>query len=196
MSKSQFANLSGWAFVLGSLAFMISFMADSFAASLLSSILLAVGSLGLRACYGERAGSFGRNILLLGVIEPILMYIVVAYMALMYSSGNLTIAQFEARGLWILIFGGPAISLLGLTLFGLAALLRKPMPRRNGLPVVAGIWYPVVYFFQAGYIFTHHGQYPQQYDAAIQIIFLIQFLVLYALGGALVRDTSEQMATA
>jgi hypothetical protein len=196
MSKAQFITLSGWVFILGSLAFMISFMADSFAASLFSSILLAVGMLSLRAGYGEQAGSFGRSILLLGASGPILMYIIVAYLARLYHAGTLTDTQMETRGLWILIFAGPAIPLLSLTLFGLTAVRSKPMSRLNGLPLIAGIWYPVVYFFLSGYSFTHRGEYPLLSDAAIQITFLIQFLVLYALGGVLVVDTSEQMATA
>jgi hypothetical protein len=152
--------------------------------------------LGLRAGYSKQAGSFGRSILLLGASGPILMYIVIVYMAVMYHSGHLTGTQMETKGLWILIFAGPAIPLLSLTLFGLTALRSKPMSRLNGLPLIAGIWYPVVYFFLSGYSFTHRGEYPLLSDATIQITFLIQFLVLYALGGVLVIDTSEQMATA
>lgn len=199
MSKSELIKLSGWAFVLASFGF-ITILANSdsltFAGSVISSILLAAGMLGLRWCYGEQVGSFGRSILLLGVIGPILLYIVIASMAFMYRSGNLTVAQFEAKGLWILIFGGPAIALLGLTLFGLAALRSKPMARLNWLPVFAGIWYPVVYFFLAGYLFTHDGEYPGQYHAAMQMIFLIQFLSLCVFGASLVTNTSQEMATA
>jgi len=196
MSKSEFIKLSGWAFILGSFAFITSILADSFAGSVITAILLAVGMLGLRARYGERIGSFGRNILLLGVIGPILLYIVIASMAFMYRSGNLTVAQFEAKGLWILIFGGPAIALLGLTLFGLASLRSKPMARLNWLPVFAGIWYPVVYFFLAGYLFTHYGEYPGQYHTAIQGMFSIQFLALCVFGFILITDTRQEMATA
>jgi hypothetical protein len=152
--------------------------------------------LGLRARYGEHAGSFGRNILLLGVIGPILLCIVIASMALIYRSGNLTDAEVEAKGLWIVIFGGPAISLLGLTLFGLAALRRKPMPRLNWLPAFAGIWYPVFYFFLAGYLFTHNGVYPGQYQMAFNIMHLMQFLALCALGAVLASDTPREMTTA
>lgn len=195
MSKSQLIKLSGWAFILGSFAFIISFLADSFSGSVITSILLAVGMLGLRARYGERTGSFGRNILLLGVIGPILLYIAIASMAFMYRSGNLTVAQFEAKGLWILIFGGPAISLLGLTFFGLAALGSKPMARLNWLPVFAGIWYPVFYFFLAGYLFTHNGVYPGQYEIAFNMMHLIQFLALCALGSILVTNAPQETAT-
>jgi len=152
--------------------------------------------LGLRARYGEHAGRFGKNILLLGVIGPILLGIVIASLALIYRSGNLTETQVEAKGLWIVMFGGPAVVLPGLTLFGLEALHSKPMPGLNWLPALAGIWYPVFYFFLAGYLFTHHGAYPGQYQTAFNIINLIQFFALCALGAFLIRGTSKEMATA
>jgi hypothetical protein len=199
MTKAEFSKLSGMAFIAGSFAFItILSGSDPLAlpGSVISTLLLAAGMLGLRARYGEHAGSFGRNILLLGVIGPILLCIVIASMALMYRSGNLTDAEVEAKGLWILIFGGPAISLLGLTLFGLAALGRKPMARLNWLPAFAGIWYPVFYFFLAGYLFTHHGVYPGQYQMAFNIMHLMQFLALCVLGSFLVANTPQEMATA
>lgn len=199
MTKAEFSKLSGLAFIAGSFAFItILSGSDPLAipGSVISAILLAVGMSGLRVRYGEHAGSFGRNILLLGVIGPILLCIVIASMALIYRSGNLTDAEVEAKGLWIVIFGGPAVVLLALTLFGLTALRKKPMSRLNGLPVLAGIWYPVFYFFLAGYLFTHNGVYPGQYQMAFNIVHLIQFLALCALGSILVTDASEKMATA
>jgi hypothetical protein len=117
-------------------------------------------------------------------------------MALMYRSGNLTDAEIEAKGLWILIFGGPAISLLGLTLFGLVALSSKPIARFNWLTIFAGIWYPVFYFFLAAYLFTHKGGYPGQYQMAFNIMHLMQFLALCALGASLITDTFRETATA
>jgi hypothetical protein len=149
MSKSQLIKFSGWAFILGAFAFitMLSGSSVQILGSEISAILLAVGLLGLRARYGERAGSFGRNILLLGASGPI--FLVIAIVQGLF--GILTVAQME-KGLWILLLGGPAISLLGLTLFGLVALRSKPMHRWNWLPVFAGIWYPVLYFFAAGYL--------------------------------------------
>ena len=198
MSNSELIKLSGWAFIAGAFAFLtILSGSDPIAlpGSVISALLLAVGMFGLRAHYGERAGSLGRNMLLLGMFGPILWVIVIASMAFMYSSGNITTTHVE-EGLWILIFGGPAITLLSLTLFGLSALFRKPLPRLNWLPIFAGIWYPAIYFFLAAYLFTHDGEYPGQYQAAMQIIFLIQFLAVCALGFVLTSDTAEEMAAA
>jgi len=192
MSKSEFIKFSGWTFIAGALAFItILSSSDPLAipGSVISALLLAAGMLSLRAGYVETVSRFGSNILLLGVMAPVLLIIAIASMALV------TIAQIE-EGFWILIFVGPAISLLGLTLFGLTALRSKPMPRLNWLPAFAGIWYPVAYSFLAGYLFTHHGKFPQEYYPVIQIVFLIQFLALCAFGAVLVADTSQEIATA
>jgi hypothetical protein len=195
MSKSQFIKLSGWAFILGSFAFIMSILADSLAASVISSILLAVGLLGLRTRYSENAGNFGRNILLMGVMGMVLLYMVLMSLWVLY------VLQIQAlrnpnQNLWILLFGGPAVVLLALTLFGLTALRSKPMARLNWLPVFAGIWYPVIYFFIFGYIFANNGVYPAQYQTAMNMISTIQFLALCVLGFVLVSDTPQEMATA
>ena len=194
MSKSELIKLSGWAFIAAALAFLTILTGSDLLAipgSEISAILLAIGLLGLRACYGEYVGGFSRNILLLGASGPILLVIVIA----MGLSGILTETQIT-KGLWILLFGGPAITLLGLTLFGLSALISGPMARFNWLPIFAGIWYPVVYFFLAGYLFTHNGVYPGQYQIAFNIIHLIQFLALCVFGASLISHTSQEMATA
>jgi hypothetical protein len=153
----------------------------------------------LRARHGENAGGFGRTILLVSVIGMILLYL--ALMLLVLAVLVLPAIRFQAEslvqsGLWILLFGGPAIILLGLTLFGLAALRNKPISRLNWLPVIAGIWYPVFYFFVFGYLFTNNGEYPAQYQTGFNMLFLIQFIALCALGSILITDSPQNMATA
>jgi hypothetical protein len=190
LSQSRLIKWSGWAFILGAFAFL-TFVGGSEALTLpgseLSAILLAVGLLGLRARYGEHVGSFGRNILLLGASGPFLLVIVIA----MWLAGIITEAQIT-KGLWILLFGGPAISLLGLTLFGVVALRSRPMSRWYWLPVVTGIWYPVAYLFLEGYLFTHEGVYPQEYHSAIQTMLLIQCLALCLLGFIVLTDSRQE----
>lgn len=194
MSKPELIKWSGWAFIAGALTF-ITILSNSDPISIpgseISAILLAVGLLGLRARYGEHIGGFGKNSLLLGASGPFLLVIFIA----LGLAGILTVTRIT-EGFWILIFGGSTMALLGLTLFGLAALVSKPMARLNWLPVVAGIWYPVFYFFLAGYLFTHNGVYPGQYQTAFNVIYLIQFLALCVLGASLITDTSRETATA
>jgi hypothetical protein len=198
MSKSKLIRLGGWTFILGSFAFITILSSSNsltFVGSVLSSILLAAGLLSLQARYGENAGGFGRNILLVGVIGTVLMYVVFALLYL--GIQVLSVIQFQApEAFWILLYVGPAVALIGLTLFGLAALRSKPMARLNWLPVFAGIWYPVFYFFLAGYLFTNHGKYPGQYQTAFEMMWLVQFIALFALGIIQVADSPQEMAMA
>jgi hypothetical protein len=199
MTKSQLIKFSGWAFILGGFGFATILTGSdpiAFTGLVISSILLAVGLTGLRARYGENAGGFGRNILLIGVIATVLFYFGLATLAFLSSSGIVPGDELAAKGLWILIFGGPAVVLLALTLFGLSAIRRKLMVRLNWLPVFTGIWYPAVYIFLAVYLFTHNGEYPGQYHSAIQMMFLIQFLALCVFGASLVDNTPQETATA
>jgi len=199
MSKPELIKRSGWVFVAGAFAF-ITLLSGSdpiaIPGSVVSAILLAVGMSGLRAAYGERVGSFGKGMLLLGMSGPALWIICIVSIALIYRSGNLTDAEIDAKGLWIVIFVGPAISLLGLTLFGLTALRSKPMPRLNWLPVFAGIWYPVTYILFSVYDISHKGVFPDQYLPALVLIVVIQFLTLCILGFVLIDDSSKELATA
>jgi len=190
---SKLIKSNGWAFIYGGVSFATVLTGSDpivFAGLEISAILLALGLLGLRARYGEQVGGFGRNILLLGASGPFLLVIVIA----MGLFGILTDTQIT-NGLWILLFGGPAVSLLGLTIFGLTALRSKPMSRLDWLPVFAGIWYPVFYFFLAGYLFTHHGVYPGQYQTVFNMLHLMQFLALCVFG-AVLNDSPQEMATA
>ena len=199
MSKPELIKRSGRLIIASAFAFitlLIGWDPIAIPGSVVSAILLAAGMSRLRAAYGERAGSLGRSMLLLGMFGPILLCIVIASMALVYSSRNLTNAEIDAKGLWIVIFGGPAISLLGLTLFGLTALRSKPMPRLNWLPVLAGIWYPVTYVLFSIYDISHKGVFPDQYLPALVLMVVIQFLVLCILGFVLMGDSSKELATA
>lgn len=193
MSKPELIKKSGWAFIASAIAFITLLSGwDPIAipGSVVSAILLAVGMSGLRAAYGERAGSFGRSMLLLGMLGPVLWVIAIASMAITVTKTQVT------EGLWVLIFVGPAISLLGLTLFGLAALRNKPMPRLNWLPLFAGIWYPVTYILFFVYDISRKGVFPDQYLPELELMIVIQFLVLCILGAVLIDDSSKEMATA
>ena len=198
MSKSESIKVSGWFFVAGAFAF-ITILSSSYniqnPGSVLSSMLLTVGISGLQSAYGERAGRFGRAMLLLGMLGPVIWLIVIASMAFMHSLGILTETH-VSEGLWVLLFIGPAISLLGLALFGLTALVSKPMPRRNWLPLLTGIWYPVAYILFSIYDISHKGVFPDQYVPVIVLTVVIQFIMLCSLGFTLIEDSSKELVTA
>jgi hypothetical protein len=191
MSKPELIKRSGWAFVAGAFAF-ITLLSGSdpiaIPGSVVSAILLAVAMSSLRKGYGEHIGGLGRNTLLLGMSGPALWVIGIVFIALMG-------VEAVEQGLWVLIFVGPAISLVGLTLFGLTALRSKPMPRLNWLPVFAGIWYPVTYVLFSVYDISHKGVFPDQYLPALVLIVVIQFLALCVLGFVLIDDSSKELAT-
>ena len=193
MSKSESIKSSGWFFIAGAFAF-ITILSNSDAiqipGSVVSTLLLAAAMSGLRAGYRDTMSRFGRNLLLLGVLAPILWGIVIVSMALTVKRNRVE------EGLWVLLFVGPAISLLGLALFGLAALRSKPMPRLNWLPVFAGIWYPVTYVLFSVYDISHKGLFPDQYLPALVLMVVIQFLTLCILGFVLIDDSSKELATA
>jgi hypothetical protein len=194
MSKPELIKSSGWFLVAGAFAFLtILTGSDPIAipGSVVSSIPLAVGMSRLRAAYGETVGRLGRSFLFLGMLAPVLWFIVMGSMPII----GVTETQIS-EGLWVLIFAGPAISFLGLTLFGLAALISRPMHRSNWLPVFAGIWYPVTFTLFSIYDIAHKGVFPDQYLPELVLMMVIQFLALCILGFVLIDDSSKELATA
>lgn len=194
MSKPELIKKSGWMFIAGALAFItILTGSDPIAipGSVVSAILLAVGMSSLRAAYGETIGRLGRSFLFLGMLGPVLWCIGMGSM-LIFGVTDTQVSE----GLWVFLFLGPAISLLGLALFGVAALRAKPMPRLNWLPVFAGIWYPVTFTLFSVYDISHQGAFPDQYLPELVLMMVIQFLALCILGFVLIDDSSKEMARA
>jgi hypothetical protein len=191
VSKPELIKRSGWLFIAAAFAF-ITILSNSdpisIPGSLVSAILLTPAMSNLRIGYGERIGYLGRNSLLLGMSAPALWVIGIVFMALMGEEA-------VGKGWWVLLFAGPAISLLGLTLFGLTALFSKPMARLNWLPVLAGIWYPVTYTLFSVYDIAHKGMFPDPFVPELVLITAIQFLALSSLGIVLISDSSKKLAT-
>ena len=192
MSKPDLIKKSGCFFVAGAFAF-ITILSNSdpisIPGSLVSAILLAVGMSSLRRGYGERISRLGGNMLLLGMSGPALWVIGIVFMA---TAG----AEAVGKGLWVLLFVGPAISLLGLTLFGLTALVSKPMSRLNWLPLLTGIWYPVTYVLFSIYDISRKGVFPDQYVPQLVLMMVIQFLALCILGFVLIDNSSRELVIA
>ena len=198
MSKPQAIKLSGWAFMLGSFGFLAvnnDSMAVSFASLVISSILLSIGMLGLRTGYGDRVGGFGRTMLLLGVLGMVLVFLCVGVLYRVQPQIQIGNARIET---WLLLYEVPAIGLLGLALYGLAALRRKPMAGLNWLPLATGVWYPAAYSFFFFYFVSHNGiwQYVEQIYWVFNMMLIMQFATLCLFGFILNADTREEMATA
>jgi hypothetical protein len=179
----------------GFVAILNDSMATSFIALVISSILLSVGMVGLRAGYADRVGSFGRNILLLGVLGMVLACVSLGVLYAIQPQIQIGNARIET---WLLLYGVPAIGLLGLALFGLVALRRKPMAGLKWLPVATGVWYPAAYSFFFLYFLSHNGvwQYVEQIYWLFSLMMLMQFATLCGFGFMLSADTRDEMATA
>jgi hypothetical protein len=142
--------------------------------------LLVFGVLGLRNRYGKRVGNFGKNILLVGaVLGPLTSIIGFFLMAI--------------DPFWFMVYAGPAVLFLCLTLFGVAALRAKPMPRGNGLPVLAGLSYPaMIMFYIISSIMTGDWTGSSVPGAVYIILITIQGIALLALGTILKADVPEE----
>ena len=199
MSKPELIKKSGWAFIAGAMAF-VTILSNSdpvaFPGSWISALLLAAGLLSLRAGYSDTLSRSGRNILLKGAVGAALWDLVIVSLIVMAGAGLLHGTQAQGQRFWIVVFGGPAVPLLALTLFGLNALRTKPMSRSNWLSILAGIWYSAVYFSLFVYLISHNGVLPEQYWPLVKFTFAIQFFALFVFGVVLVNDAPQELATA
>ena len=154
MSRPKFIRLSGWALMTGAVAFLPFLVMSMLAATrynpiprgwyvlelmadfglLYGSILLPIGMLGLRARYGEQMGELGRGILLAGALGGGILVVTIPY-GMKYSTDDFYLFGGVLTGL--------ALQFLSLLLFGALALVRKPLPRGNGLPLAAGFSAPL-----------------------------------------------------
>ena len=144
MSKSNFIRLSGWFFIIGAIAFLrpailqldygsrtISpLMTNTFFGA---PVLLVAGLLGLRARY-----KIGGGVLLFGAIVGGLLLIVGILGQSLSPSYSAGVPYF---GVWI---GGLLVLHFSLFIFGILMLIQKPLPRWNWIPLVAGMWVPLL----------------------------------------------------
>jgi len=192
--KPQDIRRAGWALMVGSVVLFFlgllppllnNYNWDVMIAlvALISMPLLAFGLLGLRRRYGEQVGGFGKNILLIGAVLGSLMSIT-GYFGLVGPFGS------AGESIWFLIFAGPALLFVCLALFGVVALFKKPLPRWNILPILAGLWLAIRWL---------PLMIPDTDVSTIiaDMIFIpLQGVSLIALGYILKSDVPEEMAPA
>jgi hypothetical protein len=160
----------------------------------LSMPLLVVGLLAVRNRYGEKVGGFGKNILLMGAILGPLMTLIGLFG--IDDPSRLRGLRFI---LALLSLIGPAVLFICLALFGFVALYKKPLPRWNGVPVIAGLWYPIL---TLAYIIIsmrtgdwNGGPGTPEWVGVVSIILsIIQGIALAALGYILKSDVPEETA--
>ena len=189
--KPEDIRRAGWALIFGGISLVLSIVValletsdwSVFALILLvfiSQPLLVFGVLGLRNCYGEIVGSFGKNIILIGAILGPVTSVIGFFLM-------------EIEPFWFVIYAGPAMLFICLTLFGVAALRTKLMPRGNGLSVIAGLSYPAIIIFHIiTSVLTGDWSSSSVPGMVYIILVTIQGIALLALGYILKADVPEE----
>lgn len=146
MNKKIFVRLAGLLLMVGALAFLPGAIGMLFYESqtidwntppmrlaefavFWAPVLLAVGILGLRARY-----RIGGGILLFGAMVG--GFLVIVGTLVQYLTPDYSVSE-TYYGVWL---GGVLVLNGCLSIFGILALIQKPLPRWNWLPLVAGVW--------------------------------------------------------
>jgi len=199
MSKSTFIRISGWALVLGGLAFALLFLGwfmdqyyplvhwdDKYggigyvAGFLVAPILTAIGVFGLVARYRQAIGKTGRTVVLAGTV------IALGANILGLVGDSLGIFGRNSDVAWDFTLLGAAGVMFCLSVFGFFALPNRPLPRWNGLPILAGIGFPLLLIF--GYVL----QMFTRFNYLAGIVMLIQVVSMVILGLILQGDVQMQ----
>jgi hypothetical protein len=192
--KPEDIQMAGGALIWGAVAFVLGILSLAIGGSklwgisvilthLLSMPLLVAGLLGVRNRYGDQVGWVGKNILWMGaILGPLVTFI------------GLFGITYGPLPLGILFIIGPAVLHTCLALFGIVALYKRPFPRWNMVPLIAGLWYPILTF---AYIVTsmNTGDWDGGSDIGILgvvfiILLIMQGIALAALGYILKSDVS------
>jgi hypothetical protein len=198
MTREKFIKLSGWALLLGSIATVIGWLADSrpeynqynfaslpidryanMAATpllVIGALLISLGMLGLLVRYGSQAGGFGRLTLVLGILG-----------GLVSAVGMAGLSVNDSNPWWSMFFFGMTFQYLMLVLFGIVCLRRQILPRWNSLPLLAGLWIPG-YVLVSGYLELFTGAWVDTPIAVFFTLWLITLVGFAGLGYLLLSD--------
>jgi hypothetical protein len=199
MSKEKFEKLSGWALLVGGPLILIGWLAgtrpvyephnyfsvwiDQYANVLtmplvgMGILLLAVGFGGLLARFGAASGVIGRLGLGLGAISGVI------------SAAGVIGSLFSQNEFWWYVFyWGMLFQFTGLALFGLVCLRSRLLPYGNTLPLLAGIWIPLLMVYSMVYeVIT--GRWLDVPGYVFFGLWLISLIGLTGIGLLLQRET-------
>ena len=192
--NSEDIRRPGWLLMLGAVSFVFGMYWETsvwdlwilgFPLLLLSIPMMAFGLRGLQARYGKTVGSFGKNILQIGVI--------------LGPATSLVgfIGAWIVSDMFVLIYTGPAILLTCLTIFGVLALFKKPLLNWKALTVFAAIWYPAFFVnFLIGSLTGGRGWSDIRFEVTDLAIMMIPCIAMIALGYILKSGVPDETATA
>lgn len=204
MSKEKFLKISGWALMLGGVIMSLGLLAGSrpqynpfnalsqpadqvfnavaIPVIVIGLLLLSLGYTGLIVRFGPGVGTFGRFGLGLGVLSGIIS-----------AAGAIGLGITDSGPWWSMFFLGLTIQFLGLTLFGVANLRQRTLPRVNGLPVITGVWLPL--FVSVGLIIQQARGGVGWMDTIFPVPWLFSLLGLAGLGYLLQSDAQPAGST-
>lgn len=196
MTRNKFIRLSGWAMVLAAVILLLSFLpeADQFLDGLYQTfgqpataaqhelfqsittgmrsllfpaaiLFITLGLFGLYIRYGVQTGNSAKMSLGMGIAGGVV--------SLAISAGIIMGIQ-NVRPLMNISM---AFMFAGLFVFGLAALRSRPMPRGNGLPALAGFWWP--YLVIQSYVYP---QFIQRLGSQVPLWFSFTIFSLMSIG--------------
>jgi hypothetical protein len=156
MTKEKFIRLSGWALVLAAVTLVAGFGIGGGETSYsdplggrdgfyeygqlilvpASMLLFTIGMIGLRARFGPGSGRLGNIGLVIAIAGGAAAFL---------TSIPLFALWVVYEGMWWTIWISSMLALFtGLFLFGIDAIRKKPMPRWNAVPLLTGIWFPIL----------------------------------------------------
>jgi len=202
MSKSTFIRMSGWSLVLGAITLMVAWLISirdvpeynpnnflskpidlylEYAITILlpvTYLLLLVGMIGLYLRYRKDSNGFGKFGLIVGVLGGVIS---LGAAIPLFTNGP--------EWSWTAWMVGTLLYFLGLVVFGIAAVRDKLLPRWNALPILTGIWIPILFI----------GTFQMSWEASEYIslgAFLLTGIGLAGLGLLLKSDFYEEVALA
>ena len=131
MTQSTFIRLSGWGLVGAVVALLLTFVPVP-AAFLVAILLITIGLFGLYIRYGAQVEQVGKIALGVGMLGGLVGMVA----SLLLAIGDETWRPTMTNAM--------AIMFVGLLAFGLMTLRVKPMRFGNGLPVLAGLTWPLI----------------------------------------------------
>ena len=200
MSKSTFIRMSGWSLVLGAVTYVIAWLISirdvpeynpnnflsrpidlylEYAIAILlpvTFLLLLVGMIGLYLRYRKDTNGFGKFGLIAGVLGGVIS---LGAAIPLFTNGP--------EWSWTAWMVGTLLYFLGLVVFGIAAVRDKLLPRWNALPILTGIWIPILFI----------GTFQMSWEATEFIslgAFLLTGIGLAGLGLLLKSDIYEEVA--
>ncbi|MBL8051293.1 MAG: hypothetical protein JNM46_08730 [Anaerolineales bacterium] len=163
--------------------------------------LIAAGLAGLSKRYGEKVGGFGKNVLLFGaVLGPIVAILGPIIVMVWNGTGPMSDeAENVIEGLIasMAFLLGPGTLFVSLTLFGIVAIYKKPLPRWNFIPMIAGGLSPFFFFVIPQIILALNEavfiSIAERYWNIFYFAGILQGIALMALGYVLLKDVPEDV---